>query len=451
MITSLHTELRLADVETHLPGDDGYDDARTPWNRAVELRPAGVAFPRDAEEVCALVRAAAETGLRLAAMRTGHGVGPFVGVDLSDVFIVKTDHLTGVTIDPDRRIARIMSGTLWRDVVVAAAGFGLAVPHGSAGDVSAVGFLLGGGLSFYGRRHGVSANLVRSIEIVTADGELRHVDGVHAPELFWALRGGGSGLGIVVAVELELLPYADVYAGMLLWDRERAPEVVTAWARWTRDAPESATTSLRIMSFPPLPELPPFLSGRDLVVIDGVVLEEDERADEVLAELRRLSPEVDTFGRIPLAALLEVHMDPPQPTPAVTTHSMLAEFDEEAAAGFLELVGPGTRTPLMVAEVRHLGGAFARSTDDGGILSRVEGDYALHTVAVAPTPEAAEAGLAAGEALDARLASWATGRYAPTFTERRGRTFFSAEDSDELARIRAAIDPAGLFVGNHTV
>ena len=108
-----------------------------------------------------------------------------------------------------------------------------------------------------------------------------------------------------------------------------------AWAAWTREVPESVTTSLRVMSFPPLPELPPFLSGRQIVVIDGAVLEDDDRAAELLAPLRALAPEMDTFARIPAAGLTAVHMDPPAPAPAVADHAVLAELPEEAVAAYL--------------------------------------------------------------------------------------------------------------------
>lgn len=441
--------LRETRVEVHLPGDPGYDAARTPWNLAVALRPAAVALPRSVSEVVAIVRAAAAAGLRVAPMSTGHGAGPLTDVPLDDVVLVRLQHLTGVSVDPAARTARIVGGTLWHDVIAATAPHGLTAAHGSAGDVSAAGYLLGGGLSFYGRRHGVAANLVRAVELVTGDGTLVRADADHHPELFWAVRGGGGNFGVVVAIETELLPYADVYAGMLLWDRERAPEVVRAWASWTASAPESVTTSLRVMSFPPLPELPPFLSGRDLVIIDGAVLEDDEHAATVLAPLRELTPELDTFGRIPAEGLLAVHMDPPAPTPAVSTHEMLSGLDAAAVEEFLRQVGPGTRTGLMFAELRHLGGAFARSADDGGVMSRVEGNFALHTVAVAPTPEAFAAGRAAGERLVESMAAWSASTRVPTFTDDRGRPLFSPEDTAELVRVRRAVDPAGTFLANH--
>ncbi|WP_275693220.1 FAD-binding protein [Nocardioides sp. TF02-7] len=345
----------------------------------------------------------------------------------------------------------MLGGTLWQDVVAAAATHGLTALHGSAGDVAVAGYVLGGGLSFYGRQHGLAVNAVTAVELVTPDGRLVRASAEEEPELFWAVRGSGGSLGVVVAVEIALLPYADVVAGMLLWDRERAPEVLPAWLAWTRSAPESATTSLRVMSFPPLPELPPFLAGRDVVVVDGAVLEDDDRAAELLAPLRALAPEIDTFGRVPAPAVLEVHMDPPGPVPAVTAHSVLGELDEAAVAAFLEQVGPGTRSGLMIAELRHLGGAIARPAVGGGALSHVPGSYALHPVAIAPTPQAAVAGRAAAFALLRAMAPWAQVNLLPTFTDTRADTsrFFDGEDWARLCRVRDVVDPRRVMQAKH--
>jgi hypothetical protein len=285
------------------------------------------------------------------------------------------------------------------------------------------------------------------VELVTADGELVRADADHHRELLWAARGGAN-VGIVVAWEIDLLPYADVYAGMLLWDRERAPDVVRAWATWTRRAPESVTTSMRVMSFPPMPELPPFLSGRDVVVIDGVVLDGDDRATELLAELRRLAPEVDTFGRVPASAVLEIHMDPPAPTPVATDHAMLAVLDDGAVEAFLAAVGPGTDSGLMIAEIRHLGGAFSRAVDDGGVCSRIDGDYALHTVAVVPVPELLAPARAAGAAVLDAMTPWTNGALVPSFTDNRQGAPLSNEDRAELTRIRTDHDPQGSVLLN---
>ncbi len=437
--------------EVHLPGDPGYDAARSPWNLAVDQRPAAVAVPRTVDEISAVVRAAAASGLRVAPQSTGHGAGPLSDVSLSDVVIVRLSELTGVTVDATAGTARVVGGTLWQDVVAAAAPHGMTAMHGSAPDIAVAGYALSGGLSFYGRRHGVAANSVRAVELVTADGSVVRADATTNTDLFWAVRGGGGNFGVVVAIELDLLPYADVYAGMLLWDRARSREVAHAWAKWTRDVPESVTTSMRVMSFPPLPELPPFLSGRDLIVIDGAVLEDDDRAAELLAPLRALAPEMDTFGRMPAAGLPDVHMDPPTPTPVVSDHSVLGELTEEAVDTLLAQVGPGTRSGLLFAELRHLGGAFCRPSAEGGAISHVPGAYAYFGIAIAPLPEAAAAGQAAATAVARALAPWSQASRMPTFTDLQVETssMFDGEAWVRLSHLRDAADPGRLFVANH--
>ncbi|MBH0776432.1 FAD-binding oxidoreductase [Nocardia bovistercoris] len=449
------TSRALADLrahcELHLPGDDGYDAARTPWNVAVDQRPAAVAVPRTAAEVAALVRAAVAEGLRVAPQNTGHGAGALGEHTFDDVVLLRLSEFTGVTVDPVARTATVAGGTRWHEVVTAAAAHGLTAAHGSAPDVAVAGYLLGGGLSFYGRRHGVAANAIRALEVVLGDGSLVRATAQEHPDLFWAIRGGGANLGIVVSFEIDLLPYSDIFAGMLLWDRARAADVVPAWVEWSRTAPESATTSLRIMSFPPLPELPPFLSGRDLVIIDGAILEDDATAAELLTPLRALAPELDTFARIPAPGLLAVHMDPPTPTPTVADHSVLGDLDAAAVAAFLAMVGDGTTSGLMFAELRHLGGAFTRPAESGGALSHIPGEYGLFCLAVAPTPQAAVAGKAAAFAVVRALSPWSRPNLIPTFTEHRVDTgrFYDGEDWAHLCRIRDHYAPTPTLVANH--
>jgi FAD/FMN-containing dehydrogenase len=443
----------LCDGRVHLPGDPAYDVHRVPWNLAVDQRPAAVAFPHSVDEVQEVVRAARAAGLRVAPQNTGHGAGPLGERSLADVVLVRLAALTGVTVDPVARTARVGGGTQWQDVVAATAPHGLTAPHGSAPDVGVAGYSLNGGLSFYGRRHGLAVNRIRAVEVVVADGSLVRADAHENSELFWAIRGGGANLGVVVSLDLDLLPYADVFAGMLLWDRERAPEVVPAWVRWTREVPESVTTSMRVMSFPPLPELPPFLSGRDLVVIDGAVLEDDQRAAELLAPLRALSPEMDTFGRMPVNGLLDVHMDPPAPVPAVSDHAVLGDLSDEAVDVLLAQVGPGTASGLLFAELRHLGGALGRPAAGGGALSHLAGTYGMYCIAMAPSAEAAAAGAAAAAGVVRALAPWSLPSRIPTFTESRedASSMFDGEAWARLARLRDAHDPTRVFLSHHEV
>ncbi|MGR0219542.1 FAD-binding oxidoreductase [Agromyces sp. ZXT2-6] len=442
----------LRDAGTlHFPGDPGYEAASTPWNLAVTQRPAAVAVPRSIDEVARVVGTAARLGLRIAPQSTGHGAAALGDHPLDDVMLLRLHELTGVTIDPEARIARVLGGTLWQDVVAAAAPHGLTAVHGSAGDVAVAGYTLGGGLSFYGRAHGLAASHLRAVELVTATGEVVRASADEHPDLFWAVRGGGGSFGAVVALEFDLLPIADVVAGMLLWDLSHAEDVLRAWAAWTADLPESVTTSLRFMRFPPVPELPPFLSGRSLVVIDGAVLEGDERAAELLAPLRALAPEMDTFARIPAPQLLAVHMDPPGPVPSVGRHALVSELTDTAIEAFLAVAGRGVDIPLMFAELRHLGGALAVPQD--GALDRLDAAYALFALAPAPTPEIAAAGAAAAESVTAALGRWSSPRTFLNFAD-HGIDVATAFDADAWARlreVRRTIDPTGVWVANHPI
>ena len=433
-----------------LTGDEGYDAARLPWNVAVDQRPFAVARPESAEDVVAVVRAAVDAGLRVAPQSTGHAAGALADTDLSETVLVSLAGLRGVTVDPGTRTARVLGGSVWNDVLEATASHGLTALHGSAGDVSVAGYSLSGGLSFYGRTHGLAVNSVRAVQVVTADGSLVRASADENPELFWAVRGGSGAFGVVVSLEIDLLAYPDVFAGMLLWDASRAAEVSHAWAAWTATAPESATTTLRIMNFPPLPELPPFLSGRSVVVIDGAILETDAAAATLLEPLRALAPEMDTFGRIPAPGLIAVHMDPPGPTPSVTAHSMLAELPADAVDAFL---GTAAVPGLFFSELRHLGGAIARRPADAGAVGAVAGSHLMHTVAMVPVPAALPGADAAVRAGVAALDPWRADALALTFVDggRVDRAPGFGAAAGRLRELKRRFDPNDVFAAAHAV
>lgn len=433
-----------------LAGDPDYDAARMPWNVAVDQRPFAVARPETAEEVVDVVRAAAASSLRVAPQSTGHAAMALADTDLSDVVLVSLAGLRGVTVDPASRTARVLGGSLWNDVLAAAAPHGLTALHGSAGDVSVAGYALSGGLSFYARTHGLAVNTVRAVQLVGADGSLVRASADENPDLFWAIRGGSGAFGVVVSLELELLPYADVFAGMMLWDASHAPAVSHAWAAWTATAPESATTTLRVMNLPPLPELPPFLSGRSVVVIDGAILETDAAASALLEPLRAMNPEMDTFARIPSAGLVAVHMDPPGPTPAVTAHSVLGGLPIEAVEAFLTA---GATPGVFFAELRHLGGAIARRPEHAGAVGSAAGAYLAHTVAMVPAPEVMAGADAAVRAGIAALEPWQTGGLVLTFIDGGGadRTAGFGDATERLRELKHRFDPNNTFAAAQAV
>ena len=211
-----------AGFDVRLPDDPGYDEARLAWNRAVDQRPAAVAYPQSAHDVSRLVRLAGEQGLRVAPQSTGHNAAPLAQRGLDDVVLARLSGLSEVSVDPGRRLARVGGGTLWDPAVAAAAAHGLAALHGSSPDVGIVGYSLGGGLSWYGRSLGLAANHVTAAELVIADGTIVRTDAEHDPELLWALRGGGGSFGVVTALEFSLIDLATAYAGMMIFDISRA-------------------------------------------------------------------------------------------------------------------------------------------------------------------------------------------------------------------------------------
>jgi FAD/FMN-containing dehydrogenase len=443
----------LCDGAVHLPGDPGYDAARLPWNAALDQRPAAVAQPTTVAQVQQVVRAAAAADLRVAPQSTGHNAGPLVAQGLDDVVVLRTSAMHGVSIDPVRRTARVEGGALWIHATEPAGDHGLAALHGSSPDVGIAGYSLGGGIGWYARRLGLATNSLTAVELVTADGEHVRADANRNAELFWALRGGGGSFGVVTALEFRLYPIESAYAGMLIWDRELADPVLRRWAQWAPGAPDDVTTAFRILNLPPIPDIPEMLRGRSVVVIDGAVLGSDEAGEAAIAELRSLSPEIDTFGRVPARSLVRLHMDPEGPTPAVSDSSMLGSFTDEAADAFLSEVGPGSTSSLLLAELRQLGGALGREHEGGGALSKLDAQFIAFGLAMAMTPEMAAQGQADAHRFTKVLSPWANGRSYLNFAENAvdPRTAYDERAWLQLKGIRSAVDPNGLFVGNHRI
>jgi FAD/FMN-containing dehydrogenase len=432
-----------------LPSDPDWDDARSAWVASADLRPAAVVLAETADHVCATVRFAAESNVRVTAQGTGHNAAALG--DLADTILLKTSRMRGITVDPVRRIARVEAGVLWAELTAATSAHGLVGLLGSSPDVGVVGYVLGGGHSWLGRAYGLASNSVESIEVVTADGRLRRVDATHDSDLFWALRGGGGNFGIVTALELRLVPMTHVYAGALFWPIERGHEVWTAWSEWVHTLPETMTTWARFMRFPDFPEIPEPLRSNAFVIVEVTSAGEAADADAVLAPMRMLAPVMDTMSTMPMTALSKVHMDPEQPVPAAGEGMMLAEFNAETAAALVAVAGADSGSPLLSLEVRHLGGALAREPKGAGALSRFVGSYLVYGVGITPVPAAAAAVHAATTAMRAALAPWDSGSGYLNFTERNAgpEYFFAPDVLARLRKIKDRYDPQQRIRGNH--
>ena len=433
-----------------LAGDETWDTARRPWNLACDQRPLAVTEPRTVEEVRAIVRHAAEHDLRVAPQGTGHGAATLGALD--DAILLRTTHLGGVSIDAPGRRARVGAGVRWRDVVGLAARHGLAPLMGSSPDVGVAGYTLGGGVGWLGRRFGFATNAVRAIELVTADGDLVRADADHAPDLFWALRGGGGNFGVVTAIEFSLFPVAQVYAGSLFWPIERAPEVFAAWRDRLDALPREVSSSARILQFPPLPQVPDPLRGRSFALIGVACLLPQEEADALLRPWRDLAPEIDTLTVMEAPGLGTVAMDPEDPVPAVGDGMFVREVSGATIEALLAQAGPGTDSPLLLLELRHLGGALAESSPDHGVLDATDARALLYGAGLALDDGLTAAVERRLDAVQRALEPWHGGRYL-NFSDRTADAdqIFLGDTYRRLQEIRRRYDPRAVFQANHAI
>jgi UDP-N-acetylenolpyruvoylglucosamine reductase len=432
--------------EVVTPADPEWDVARQAWNLAVDQRPALVAMPETDEDVVEIVRYAVAAGLRVAPQGTGHNAHPLG--DLSDTVLVKMCRMTGVDVDVERRVGRARAGAVWGDVTEATTGTGLVALHGSSPDVGVIGYSLGGGIGWLARRYGAQTNRVLAIELVTADGEPVRADRRNHPELFWALRGGGGNFGVVTAIEFELFPLEEIYAGWLFFGVERAAEVLDAWREWTHTVPEQVTSIGRILQLPPIPDIPEPLRGRAFVVVEAAMMLDEASGARLLEPLRALGPEMDTFATVPAEALGTLHMDPDHPVPGQGDHLMLSDITAETVAAMAEAT---VGSALLSVELRHLGGALGRGGDDHGALQAFDGDYAMFAVGMTMTPEMGLAVRAGLDGVVAALQPWDSGREYLNFVEKPQdpRRMFAGETHERLVAVKDAYDPDRVIRANH--
>jgi UDP-N-acetylenolpyruvoylglucosamine reductase len=439
------------DGEVVVPGDEEWDTARLAWNLAADQRPAFVAFVESPEDIVAVVDFARVHGLKVAPQATGHFA---LNLDsLDNTVLVKTTRMRGLSIDIGARTARAEAGVIWQEVVTAAGEHGLAALAGSSPDVGVVGYTLGGGIGWLSRKYGLAANSVVAIELVTADGRIVRADREQEPDLFWALRGGGANFGIVTAIEFALYPVAEVYAGWLAWPIERAAEVLSAWSAWAETTPVEVTSAGRLLQVPPLPDIPEALRGRSFVVVEAAVIGTEADGRELLASLRALAPEIDTFQTMPAPALSHLHMDPEQPVAGRGDGMMLAELPKDAVAALVDVAGAGSGSPLLSVELRQLGGALAAPSLRHGAISSLDAGFAVFAVGMTMSPEMEAAVEAHVDVVLRALGPWAARRAYHNFTERSvdAGAFFAPEKHRRLRRIKAAVDPEELFVAAHGV
>jgi FAD binding domain len=430
--------------------DADWDDARQAWNLAADQRPEAVALVESADDVSKVIRFARENGLKVTGQGTGHGamaLGPLEGT-----ILIKTARMRDVAIEGEK--ARAEAGALVEDVAEAAGTTGMCSMPGTSPNVGVIGYTLGGGLSWFGRQHGWACNRVNAIELVTADGEPRTVNAGSDPELFWALRGGGGGYGIVTALHLELLPISEAFAGALLLPAELTREALHAYRGWAAGAPEEVSSMARMMDLPPIPDVPEELRGRKFLQIAACCIGSREEGEAIIAPLRETGePIMDTFDQIPATGLTRIAMDPEPPVPALGHHGVLSELTDEAVDAFYEAAGPESDSPLLLAELRHVGGALARPAENGGALDKLDAEFVMLGIGMLMDPAMKDPIESQLDKLADAIKPWvAEGGYF-NYAERPCDVdaILPAETCQRLAHVKRSWDPDELIRANHSV
>jgi len=265
---SLVSELRALVAGTVIgPDDDGYHGARAVWNGRIDRFPAAIVHVTSTDDVAATVRFARERDRPIAVRGGGHHVTGSAVID--DGIVIDLSALTDVDVDPETRTVRVGAGCRVSDVLSATGEYGLAVPTGSAAHTGVAGSTLAGGIGWARREHGLGIDRLRSVDVVTVDGEVLTASADENEALFWAVRGAGARVGIVTSLTFEgfdLPPeVAFVQVAYPAPDAETVVELFRQYRDYVADAPDEVTSMAVYASVPPLPLVPTEFHGAPIV------------------------------------------------------------------------------------------------------------------------------------------------------------------------------------------
>jgi hypothetical protein len=424
------------------PYDEGYADEVAAWNTAATHTPQLVVGATSAEDVAAAVRYAGDHGMHVSVQGTGHGAE----VSITSGLMINTKRLDRLTVDPQTRTATLGAGQQWGNVVAAAAEHGLLPISGAASTVGVVGLLVGGGLGPLARSHGFASDYVESFTVVTGAGEIVEANHTDHTDLFWALRGGRFGLGIVTEVRVRLVELATLYGGSLMFDGADIEPALRAWVDYIATADDQVSTSAQIIRMPPFEQIPEPLRGRTLLALRFAYPGPVDRGAELAAPLRgAASVYLDALGEMPAGQIARIHNDPTDPGASQAYGVLLGQIDQDFATAFLSTFGLAAEPPFVSAELRHLGGAAARDVEGGSAVAGRAGVVACALIGVRPDqfekvmPDAA---------FDWRqlVAPWTLPEGNPNLmglpvTAERLATMWSEEANTRLGEIRWHYDP----------
>ncbi len=467
--SSTHLQALRAHVNgrVFVPGDDGYDTARQTWNvTTFDQRPAIVVMPSNAADVASAVRFARERNLAIAVQGGGHG-HPHPA---NDAMLVNFASMTSVQIKPvtlaldssgrpgAAGLARAEAGAKWHDVITAAAPHGLAPLNGFAGTVGVSGYMLGGGIGWLVRQYGAAAGSLRSAELVTADGRLLQANDDNNADLFWGLRGGGGNFGIVTSFGFDLYPVREIFGGFVADPLAQGKQALSTYAQWTKTVPDTLTSAVRLVHYPPAPVIPEPLRGASAIVIMACYTGSMAEGETLAKPLRSIGTALlDTLRPMPYAQVATIASDPPEAPPVFTSSNGggLRDLSPDVIDALRRIAGDGAAGIFMV-EARHAGGALARQAEDAMSFG-FRSPWFISALAATPTPQLLEGGRRSVAALLEALKPALTGEVlintldASNTSGDLTRAAYSEENYRKLVALKDKYDPTNVFRFNHNI
>jgi FAD/FMN-containing dehydrogenase len=342
-----------------MPDDAGYDAARTLFYGNFDHRPAAIVRAASAVDVSRVVSFARETGQPLAIRGGGHSMAGYSVWD--GALVLDLSAMRALQIDSEERTAWAETGLSAGEYTLAAAAHGLATGFGDTGSVGIGGITLGGGVGYLSRLHGLTIDNLLAADIVTADGQLRRVDGETHPDLFWAIRGGGGNFGVVTRLQFRLHPVDTIVGGMLVLPA--TADVIRAFMAEAQAAPDALSIIASVMHAPPMPFLPAEHHGRLVIMATLAYSGPSDGAQQAIAPFRELAePIVDAVRPMRYSELFPA--DEGAYRPVVTGRALFIDsVDKHAADLVVERLRAASPAMGMV-QLRALGGAIARVPAD---------------------------------------------------------------------------------------
>ncbi|WP_243287008.1 FAD-binding oxidoreductase [Geothrix terrae] len=433
-----------------VPGDEGYEDTRRIWNGMIDRRPGLIARCAGTADVAQAVRLARRHGLLVSVRGGGHNIAGLAVCEGGLMIDLST--MRGVWVDPGARLARAQAGCTLGDLDRETQAHGLATVLGFVSATGIAGLTVGGGFGYLTRRHGWTCDNVVSMEVVTADGEIRQVSAGSHADLFWALRGGGGNFGIVTSFEYRLFPVGpEILGGALAWRGEDARQVLEAYRAVSAAAPRELTCVAALRTAPPAPWLPKEQHGKPVALIFVCHTGSIEEGEALLAPLRRTgSPIADTVTRRPYTQMQSL-LDATQPKgrryywKSHYLPGISPELIEIGVAHLGRMVSPHSAFFLF-----HLAGALNELPADHSPAGNRDAAYVLNIASAWERPEDDAGNIRwARDCFEASRPCSTGGAYVNFLTEEEGadriEAAYGRSTLDQLAAIKRAYDPDDLF------